>query len=230
MKKNYRNGLILIMISLFVTPAIAQKSKKELKTTTDSLSYALGVEMAKEIKDNIKVEEEDFNLEVFLSGFKAYYSASELKMDSDSTRDCIMNYFQERSEKEQAVAKKDGIEFLEKNKMKDGVKVTASGLQYEVLKSGDGEMPQETSKVTVHYTGSLIDGTVFDSSYDRGEPASFGVKQVIKGWTEALQLMRVGDKWKLYIPSDLAYGERGAGDVIPPNSVLIFEVELLGIE
>ncbi|MCI7575175.1 MAG: FKBP-type peptidyl-prolyl cis-trans isomerase [Bacteroidales bacterium] len=123
----------------------------------------------------------------------------------------------------------EGEEFLAQNALRDGVKTTESGLQYEIIKEGKGKVPTTEDKVKVHYHGTLIDGTVFDSSVDRGEPIVFGVTQVIKGWTEALQMMPVGSKWKLYIPYDLAYGEREAGQ-IPPYSTLIFEVELLGIE
>jgi len=133
--------------------------------------------------------------------------------------------------KEMAVENlKKGQKFLEENKKKPGVKVTDSGLQYEILKKGTGKVPGLKDKVKCNYKGTLIDGTVFDSSYDRGKPATFGVDRVIKGWTEALQMMPVGSKWKLYIPSDLAYGERGAGKDIGPNEVLIFEIELLDIE
>jgi FKBP-type peptidyl-prolyl cis-trans isomerase len=123
-----------------------------------------------------------------------------------------------------------GKKFLEENKKKKGVTVTASGLQYEVVKQGNGATPKATDTVKVHYKGTLLDGTEFDSSYKRGQPASFPVNGVIKGWTEALQLMKVGDTFKLVIPADLAYGERGAGGMIGPNATLVFEVELLGVE
>ena len=126
--------------------------------------------------------------------------------------------------------KKAGQEFLAENGKRDGVVTTASGLQYEVLTEGNGVQPGPDDVVTVHYTGKLIDGTVFDSSVERGEPATFGVMQVIPGWVEALQLMKAGSTWRLYIPSDLAYGPRGAGGVIGPNATLIFDVELLGVE
>ncbi len=133
--------------------------------------------------------------------------------------------------KEMAAANLEkGKKFLEENKKKPGIKVTDSGLQYEILEAGEGKKPALTDKVKCNYKGTLIDGTVFDSSYDRGKPATFGVNQVIKGWTEALQMMPVGSKWRLYIPSELAYGERGAGKDIGPNEVLIFDIELLGIE
>ncbi|HEY5823925.1 MAG TPA: FKBP-type peptidyl-prolyl cis-trans isomerase, partial [Cyclobacteriaceae bacterium] len=126
--------------------------------------------------------------------------------------------------------KEGGVKFLNENKTKEGVKTTASGLQYKVITSGKGKMAKAESSVTVHYTGKLIDGTVFDSSVERGAPATFGVSQVIAGWTEAMQLMHEGDKWILYIPSELGYGERGAGGQIPPHSALIFEVELIKVD
>lgn len=125
---------------------------------------------------------------------------------------------------------KKGEQFLADNAKKEGVKTTASGLQYQVIKSGTGKTPGKKDTVKVHYHGTLVDGTVFDSSVDRGEPISFPVDGVIPGWTEALQLMKEGDKWKIFIPSNLAYGERGAGDKIGPNSALVFEVELLSVE
>jgi len=125
---------------------------------------------------------------------------------------------------------KAGKEFLDENGKRDGVVTTASGLQYEVLTEGNGVQPGPDDVVTVHYTGKLIDGTVFDSSVERGEPATFGVMQVIPGWVEALQMMKAGSKWRLYIPADLAYGPNGAGGVIGPNATLIFDVELLGVE
>ena len=152
--------------------------------------------------------------------------------------EAAMNALQARKMKEQQAAQTKALEenqaagakFLEDNKARDGVVVTESGLQYEVITQGEGESPDENDKVNVHYHGTLPDGTVFDSSIERGEPISFPVNGVIKGWTEALQLMKVGDKWKLFIPSDLAYGARGAGPKIGPNQALVFEVELLGVE
>ena len=131
--------------------------------------------------------------------------------------------------KKQAELEKAGTDYLAKNATKEGVITTESGLQYEIMNSGSGAKPTTADKVTVHYHGMLTDGTVFDSSVDRGEPAKFGVTQVIAGWIEALQLMSIGDKWKLTIPSNLAYGDKGAGGMIGPNATLVFEVELLGI-
>lgn len=142
----------------------------------------------------------------------------------------IQSYFQKLMDKKSEAAKADGVKFLEENKKKEGVQTTASGIQYKVNTMGTGPKPLATDRVKVHYTGKLIDGTVFDSSVERGEPAVFPLNGVIPGWTEALQLMPVGSKWTIYLPSDLAYGERGAGQQIPPHSTLIFEVELISIE
>lgn len=229
--KTFRTlNFIFIILFVFSTVAFGQKKSKKLKNYSDSLSYAIGIEMAKEIKDNLMLEEDNFNLKSYIKGFSAYYENKDLQFDKDSTYDFLGEYFTMKSENAKRELIQECEDFLQENRKKPGIIETESGLQYEVLKSGDGAMPIASSKVKVHYTGSLMDGTKFDSSYDRGEPVVFGVGQVIKGWTEALQLMHVGDKWKIYIPSELGYGENGAGDVIPPFSVLIFEVELLGIE
>jgi FKBP-type peptidyl-prolyl cis-trans isomerase len=150
-------------------------------------------------------------------------------MTIEDARTYIQAYFQKIAESEGTNNRAEGEAFLATNKEKDGIVVTESGLQYEILEVGDGPKPTADQQVKVHYTGTLLDGTVFDSSVERGEPATFGVGQVIPGWTEALQLMPEGSKWKVYIPGDLAYGERGAGADIGPNAALIFEVELLEV-
>ena len=150
-------------------------------------------------------------------------------MDLDEARQLMNNYFAKLQMEADQKNKEFGLKFLEENKKKEGIQVTNSGLQYEVLTMGEGEKPKATSTVRCHYEGRLIDGSVFDSSYRRNQPADFPVNQVIPGWTEALQLMPVGSKWRLFIPSELGYGEHGAGDMIAPNTVLIFDVELLSI-
>ena len=158
-------------------------------------------------------------------------------LDPSEVQSTLMKFQQEMMSKQQAKMQvegeknlKDGDAFLAANAKKDGIKTTASGLQYKVVKSGTGASPTAADTVKVNYEGTLIDGTVFDSSIKRGEPASFPVNRVIPGWTEALQLMKVGDKWKVFIPAKLAYGERSPSPTIPPNSTLIFDVELLSIE
>ena len=168
--------------------------------------------------------------------FKDVLEGNNLELNQEESNQFLRTYFAKLAEKNKVaneekskVTAAEGVAFLEENSKKEGITTTESGLQYEVLTKGEGASPTKDDKVTVHYTGTLIDGTVFDSSVDRGEPATFGVTQVIKGWTEALQLMSVGDKFRLFIPSDLAYGQRGSGAKIAPNSTLIFEVELLKI-
>ncbi|RLU00693.1 FKBP-type peptidyl-prolyl cis-trans isomerase [Ketobacter sp.] len=209
-------------------PAVA------LQTEDQKASYAIGLKfgegMGRDLKDELDVK-------AFYQGFDDGFSGNESKMTQEEMV-AAMNALQARKMQEQQAAQSKALEenkvagdtFLEENKKRDGVIVTESGLQYEVITKGDGETPDANDKVNVHYHGTLPDGTVFDSSVERGEPISFPVNGVIKGWTEALQLMKVGDKWKLFIPSDLAYGARGAGPKIGPNQVLVFDVELLGVE
>ena len=192
----------------------------------DKISYALGLSMATNFKaTGIK----DLNLEKFNKGIADAYQGSNFEMDLDEARQLMNNYFAKLQMEADQKNKEFGLKFLEENKKKEGIQVTNSGLQYEVLTMGDGEKPIATSTVRCHYEGRLIDGSVFDSSYRRNQPADFPVNQVIPGWTEALQLMPVGSKFKLYIPQNLGYGSQQAGS-IPPFSTLIFEVELLGIE
>ena len=169
----------------------------------------------------------------FLQAVEDVLSNSELKLSKEEMQQ-ILSDFQKKEQEELAAAasnnKASGEKFLAENKSKDGVKTTESGLQYKVVTAGEGEKPKASSQVVVHYRGTLIDGTEFDSSYSRGEPATLGVNQVIKGWQEALQMMPVGSKWQIYVPADLAYGQRGAGGTIKPNSTLIFDIELLEIK
>ncbi len=215
--------------------AEAAKAKTEvsLQTEDQKVSYSIGVRFGEGMGKDLK----ELDLETFYKGFEDGFNGVEPKMTPEemiATMNALQTRKMEEQQKAQAEAmeknKKEGDDFLAKNKARKGVTVTESGLQYEVLNKGDGESPDSNDKVTVHYHGTLPDGTVFDSSVERGEPISFAVDGVIKGWTEALQLMKVGDKWKLYIPSDLAYGDRGAGPKIGPNQVLVFDVELLGVE
>ena len=221
----------------------ASVTKKELKNEVDSVSYALGLNMANQMKSNFKEMDKDLFVQGFKNGIDSVNFLMENKSDKINT--ILRTFFQkkqiEERKKQQADAlkkaeeqfadvKAEGIKFLEENKTKPGVKTTPSGLQYIVLKEGKGEKPSLTSRVKVHYHGTLIDGTVFDSSVDRGKPYETNVNQVIKGWTEGLQLMPVGSKYKFFIPQELAYGAfpnpRGP---IKPFSTLIFEVELLDI-
>lgn len=199
----------------------------------DKLSYALGMSMGHNFKGTgIKT----LNSADFAAGVASVYDGVKPEMTFDEAKRIVNEYFakleaemQAEAAKQGEVNRKNGEAFLTENAKRDGIKETESGLQYEVLESGKGDSPKASDNVEVHYTGKLIDGTVFDSSVERGVPASFGVTQVIPGWVEALQLMHEGDKWRLYIPSDLAYGPNGAGGVIGPNMTLIFDVELLRV-
>jgi len=199
----------------------------------DKLSYALGMSMGHNFKGTgIKT----LKSADFAAGVASVYDGVKPEMTFDEAKRIVNEYFakleaemQAEAAKQGEVNRKNGEAFLTENAKREGIKVTESGLQYEVLESGKGDSPKASDNVEVHYTGKLIDGTVFDSSVERGVPASFGVTQVIPGWVEALQLMHEGDKWRLYIPSDLAYGPNGAGGVIGPNMTLIFDVELLRV-
>ncbi|MGL4292665.1 MAG: FKBP-type peptidyl-prolyl cis-trans isomerase [Bacteroidales bacterium] len=192
----------------------------------DKVSYALGLSMGSNfLGTGIK----NLNVEEFAKGVKAIYDGTQPEMSMEEAKNVVNDYFQNLQHELLENNKKAGIVYLEQYAQEPGVIVMPSGLMYKVIKEGEGQVPGATDKVRVHYTGRTIDGKVFDSSEQRGEPAEFGVNQVIPGWVEALQLMPEGSKWQLVIPSDLAYGERGAGDAIPPNSTLIFDVELLKV-
>ena len=208
------------------TPAKTTAAPATLKTTADSLSTAIGVSFANSISSQgIK----DLNADLLTQTVKAALKGEKTAFTSDEANMFIQGYFTKMMEEKGAVVRKEGEKFLEENKKKEGVVTTESGLQYQIIKTGDGPKPAATDKVKTHYHGTLTNGTVFDSSVDRGEPVEFPVNGVIKGWTEALQLMPVGSKWKLFIPYQLAYGERAAGPQIPAYSALVFEVELLEI-
>lgn len=214
------------------TPA-PQATQTTLSTQKDKVSYSIGID----IGESLKKQSIDVDPNIISKGIADSLSGKTPALSQQEMHDSMVALQKElnakRTEalKQQAERnKKEGEAFLAANKKKEGVKVTSSGLQYRVIKEGTGKKPKETDTVTVNYKGSLVDGTEFDSSYKRGEPATFPVNGVIKGWTEALQMMKTGSKWELYIPSDLAYGEQGRMPVIGPNSVLIFEVELLGVK
>lgn len=199
----------------------------------DRLSYALGLSMGNNFRSS---GIEKINAADFADGVAAVFDNAAPKMTYDEAKEIIRQYFTELDSKQKAAAAEAGKAneelgkaFLAENAKREGVKVTATGLQYEILAEGEGMSPKPGDNVTVHYTGKLIDGTVFDSSVERGEPATFGVTQVIPGWVEALQMMKPGAKYRLYIPSELAYGPQGAGGVIGPNATLIFDVELIKI-
>ena len=193
----------------------------------DKVSYALGLSLGQNMASSgVKTIEYDD----LVAGMKAIMNKEKPAISFDEAQEVLNTFFAELEAKVAGQAKAEGEAFLAEKAKREGVIVTASGLQYEVLTAAEGKKPKATDKVKVHYEGTLIDGTVFDSSYRRGEAISFGLNQVIKGWTEGVQLMSVGAKYKFFIPYNLAYGERGAGAQIPPYAALIFTVELLGIE
>ncbi|RXK52625.1 FKBP-type peptidyl-prolyl cis-trans isomerase [Aquirufa rosea] len=222
-------------------PAVSASSKAKaapaqtahFASTIDSVSYAVGVLVAQ----NFKSQNVALNPATVAKGFAAATQGTALSLSEQDCQRIVNNFMMRNQEKQMAESAKQflpnkeaGEKFLAENKKKPGVQVTASGLQYEIVKVGDGPKPTASDKVKTHYHGTLIDGTVFDSSVDRGEAISFPVSGVIPGWVEALQMMPVGSKWKLYIPQELAYGIRGGGATIKPYSALIFEVELIAIE
>ncbi|MBI5646173.1 MAG: FKBP-type peptidyl-prolyl cis-trans isomerase [Ignavibacteriae bacterium] len=228
-----RIALFLLLAAALAVPEVLAQKPVELKTRRDSVSYAIGMN----IGQNFKLQSIDVDLTILSAAMEAVIKGGQTAMTEDQAGQCVMSYQQEMMAKQEAERKisgaknkAEGDSFLAENKKKDGVKTTESGLQYKVLVEGTGPKPTASDKVKTHYSGKLIDGTEFDSSYKRGEPAVFPVTGVIKGWTEALQMMTVGSKWQLFIPSELAYGERGAGQTIGPNAALVFDIELLGIE
>jgi FKBP-type peptidyl-prolyl cis-trans isomerases 1 len=211
---------------------IAQK-KGTPKTKKEKISYSIGVNIGK----NMKTQGIDLDQGLLTQGIKDGLNSSKTAMSDKDMEETMTAFQQEMMGKMQAKQKvngeknaKEGEAFLAANKKKEGVVTLPSGLQYKILKSGDGPKPTKEQTVKCHYRGTLIDGTEFDSSYKRGEPTEFPVGQVVKGWTEALQLMPVGSKWQLFIPSDLAYGPNGAGQMIGPNAALIFDIELISIK
>ena len=227
-----RNVVTLAMaIAVIAGTALAADDEAKADTKTKELtqiqkvSYCIGLDMG----GNFKQMELDVDTDLLIKGLKAGFTDAEPMFTKEEIQEIMMQFQKEMMEKQKAMMEKQkekGIKFLAENKKKEGVKTTDSGLQYIVITEGKGDSPIDDDTVSVDYVGTLIDGTEFDSSYKRGKPVSFPVNGVIKGWTEALKLMKPGSKLKLFIPSELAYGERGMGGVIGPNETLIFEVEL----
>ena len=227
--------IVQILASLLAVAILAgcggQSAKKavkdvELKSEKDSVSYSIGLSIAESLKkDNM----DDINPQAFM---KAFYDMKENKdydIKPEETQQIIQTYANKKKDEQKQANLEKSKKFLEENKKKEGFEVTESGLQYKVIDEGSGKSPGENDRVKVHYEGTLSDGEVFDSSYERDEPAKFRVNRVIPGWTEALKKMKVGGKWKVVIPPELGYGERGARGAIGPNEALVFEVELLEI-
>ena len=254
-KFQYSMKISFFLIILFASVTLFAQSKKDLqnevarlKTETQTLqkeieelkkpvdvqltdkhkkaSYGLGVLVA----SNVKMQSGDsLSLDVLIEGIKDVFKNEPLLMEQQECSSTVQQYIQEVAEVRSTKARTEGQHFLSENKTKEGIKTTASGLQYKVITTGTGKSPLPTDRTTVHYTGKLIDGAVFDSSVARGTPSTFALNEVISGWTEALQLMHEGDKWILFIPDNLAYGDRGRGAQIPPYSTLIFELELIKV-
>jgi FKBP-type peptidyl-prolyl cis-trans isomerase FklB len=225
--------LIICLTAVCLTSICLAQDKPQLKDEKDKASYSIGYD----IGSTFKKQNIELNNDALISGLKEGLAGKEASLSKEEREKTLEAFQKEMMVKQEAASKEaaaknlaEGEKFLTENKNKEGVKTTASGLQYKVLKEGSGPSPKETDTVVTNYKGTLLDGTEFDSSYKRNQPAEFPVNRVIKGWTEALQLMKPGAKYQLFIPASLAYGERGAGRDIGPNAALIFEVELISIK
>jgi FKBP-type peptidyl-prolyl cis-trans isomerase FklB len=209
------------------------QDKVELKTTRDSVSYGIGTDIGK----NLKAQQIEVNTQALAKGISDAITGGKMMLTDVQIQECMTNFQKDLVTKQQAKAqelgeknKKEGDAFLAANKSKEGVKTTASGLQYKVEKMGDGPKPKPDQTVTVNYKGTLLDGTEFDNSFKRGEPATFELTRVVKGWIEGLQLMPAGSKFTFYIPPELGWGASGAGSGVPPNATVIFEIELISVK
>jgi len=244
---NYKYLLGTLFLGLLVVVAVPligaedtpkatdEAAKAKFANDAEKFSYTIGARTGQQLKQLADMGME-VSLEEYIHGVRDAMEGKDLALTDEAMQEVMKSFQQEMMAKQQAKREKEGKEnltagkdFLEANGKKDGVKVLPSGLQYKVLKEGTGDSPSLNDKVKAHYEGTLVDGTVFDSSYKRGEPATFALRGVIRGWTEALQLMQTGAKWQLFIPADLAYGDRGSPPKIGSNATLIFEVELLEV-
>lgn len=222
-----------IIIFLMASCQGQNSSMKNLKLTTDidSASYAIGILIGENTRATLESSPggEEIDIDILIEAARIYLTNDDSTISLTEASNIVQDYFTDATELQGIKNMEEGNAFLEANRSREGVITTESGLQYEVIEEGDGIKPDENDIVQVHYHGTLIDGTVFDSSIERGQPASFPLNQVIPGWTEGVQLMSVGSKYKFYLPSNLAYGEMGSGGIIGPNTTLIFEVELLDV-
>jgi FKBP-type peptidyl-prolyl cis-trans isomerase FklB len=219
---------IIILPLLLGAFVMAEANAAKLDTDQQKLSYIFGIQVGQ----NMQKEGVTLDMDAFAAGVADMLAGNQPQLDQQTAQKIISDYQAKKAQEMAALMNKKQAEakaFMEENAKKPGVVTTASGLQYEILKEGDGATPTENDKVIANYKGTLVDGTVFDSSYDRGEPATFPVKGVIQGWQEALKMMKEGAKWRIVVPANLAYGPRGAGDLIGPNETLVFEIELIAI-
>ncbi len=222
----------LIFFSILLASCGSREEKIELKTGNDSLSYSIGVNISNNIKQSFDQNKIEENPDIFIYAVKDILTDRPLMLTEDETMKILTNFQSEMLAKQEAEMADNlaaATAFLNENSGKPGVKSLPSGIQYEVIKDGTGATPKYTDTVKVNYRGYLLDGTEFDSSYNRGEPGVFEVNRIIPGWTEVLQLMKTGSNWKVYIPPDMAYGENPQSPGIPPNALLIFEIELMEI-
>src|SRR6201997_102063 len=220
--------IVFISASVIAFPVFGQEKSPQLKDQKDKVSYSIGMQ----IGFNLARQKVDVNPDILAAGIKDAL-ANKPQLTPDQVKDVMAQFEKDMEQKQKELGEKnktEGTKFLEENKKKPGVKTTASGLQYKLIKEGTGAQPKATDMVTVSYRGTLIDGTEFDSSYKRGQPATFPLNGVIKGWTEGLQLMKQGSKYQFFVPSNLAYGERAVGPDIAPNATLVFEVELIDVK
>ncbi len=223
-----KHFILIVSASLLALPLFGQDKSPQLKDQKDKVSYSIGMN----IGFNLSRQKVDINSDILAAGIKDAI-AGKPQLTPDQVKDIMAQFEKDMEQKQKQAGEKnktDGAKFLDENKKKPGVKTTASGLEYKAIKEGTGAQPKGSDTVTVNYRGTLIDGTEFDSSYKRGQPATFPLNGVIKGWTEALQLMKVGSKYQVVVPSNLAYGERSVSPEIGPNATLIFEVELLDVK
>ena len=222
-------NVLRFTVFIFLYPIITNVYAVKIETDLEKLSYSMGIFFGQSVNH----QEMEIDIPAFMQAVEDVLNNAEKKLTDDEMKK-ILNTYQKKEKEEQitksTISKVDGEKFLAENKNNDGVIALASGLQYKIIKNSIGKKPTANSRVVVHYRGTLIDGTEFDSSYARGEPIELNLNQVIKGWQEALQLMAIGSKWQIVIPSELAYGKRGAGRIIGPNATLIFDIELLSIK